>query len=77
MIFLKSMLKKINIISEKKDKFYYEYGQSFDDISEIKAYLKLALIFNEEDKIRSSIPNLPPNAYEDKEIRELLSLYLF
>ena len=69
--------RKLAVRNEKMDRFLYENGQSFDDISAIISYLKIALVFNEHNKIQNLLPNLPPNAYENKTIRELMAFVYF
>lgn len=62
---------------EKTDRFFYENAQSFSSENEIKAYLKLAIVLNQHKKVINLLANLPPSAYESKEIRELLGFIFF
>ena len=59
------------------DRFLYENGQEFENLDNIISYLKIAFVFDEHQKIKSLLPNLPPGAYENKVIRELLAFIFF
>ena len=77
-IFLESILEtKFGKYLSQTDRYFYEYGQDFSTIDEIRRYLKLALVLDDHQKIINLIPNLPPMAYENAEIRELLSFVFF
>ncbi len=69
--------KKTGKNTDKTDRFFYENAQSFSDENEIKAYLKLAIVLNQHEKVINLLSNLPPSAYESKEIRELLAFIFF
>jgi len=68
---------KLNRSKEKTDRYFYENAQDFDSEFKIKAFLKLAIVINQHKNIINLLSNLPPSAYESKEIRELLSFIFF
>ena len=69
--------KKLDTQSDKTDRFFYENAQFFRNEKDIEAYLKLALVLNQEKKVAKFLSNLPPFAYESKNIRELLALIFY
>ena len=68
---------KLNRSKEKTDRYFYENAQNFENEFKIKAFLKLAIVINQHQNIVNLLSNLPPSAYESKEIRELLAFIFF
>jgi hypothetical protein len=67
-------LKKKELVNGKKIAFEIEFN---NDISSLKTWLKLSLYLNKEELVLPLISQIPLEAYEDKEVRELVGLIYY
>ena len=67
-------MKKTELVNGKKVAFEVEFNH---DIPSLKTWLKLSLYLNKEELVLPLISHIPLEAYEDKEVRELVGLIYY